>query len=69
MHIFDIKSKEQLDIFFKNNNFQYETYPKEYPCKIAFNIYEGVRSNSIYEIEFIYKDSVHDGLTNFKVNE
>ena len=68
MYIFDVKSKEDLDTFFKNNYIPYETYPKEYPCKILFKVYEGTRSNSIYGIEFIYKDSKIDGLTTFKLN-
>jgi hypothetical protein len=64
MYIFDVKSKEDLDTFFKNNYIPYENYPKEYPCKILFTIC--TRTNSIYGIEFIYKDSRHDGLTTFK---
>lgn len=68
MYIFDIKSKNQLDAFFKSNDIA-PTYPKEYPCKIVFEVHEGARNNSVDDYQFIYPNQAYLGVEDFDIDK
>jgi hypothetical protein len=68
MYILDVKSKEDLNEFFKENNkhnLNPLKYPKEYPCKIVVYVDEDSYHVSY---EFVYNEK-NDSVKDFKINQ